>query len=331
MIPGAHQPVAQPGRVVHVVPPGVPVRQHRAAARAAAARTPPRARWSTACSSCCSPTRPRSARPRRVQHVVPAGRRRVPTPIPSSRCSTSTTTQQPGVRRRRVGAGRGVPRAWKTPRSIREIGLELRLEAQVGDLTPARHHRPARARRRRRARRHRLQDRPRARHASTSRAGSAGVHFYSFLCESVLGSGPAAIRLMYLRTGETITAMPSAQSVRFITTRTTAVWKAVEQACTHRRLPAPAGRAVRVVRVPAVVPGVRRRPRHWPPSRRRSRSVASPPHDTVRLTARSRCRSLRWADRCVRRARRRSARAPARPPRRRPVCPRWPASSATSA
>ncbi|MDO9176568.1 MAG: PD-(D/E)XK nuclease family protein, partial [Actinomycetota bacterium] len=42
---------------------------------------------------------------------------------------------------------------------------------------------------------------------------------------------PAAIRLMYLRTGETITATPSAQSVRFITTRTTAVWKAVERAC----------------------------------------------------------------------------------------------------
>jgi putative RecB family exonuclease len=60
-----------------------------------------------------------------------------------------------------------------------------------------------------------------------------GVHFYSFLCESVLGLRPAAIRLMYLRTGETITATPSAQSTRFITTRTTAVWKAVERACTN--------------------------------------------------------------------------------------------------
>ncbi len=60
----------------------------------------------------------------------------------------------------------------------------------------------------------------------------AGVHFYSFLCEEVLGRRPSAIRLMYLRTGETITALPSAQSVKFITTRTTAVWKAVERACT---------------------------------------------------------------------------------------------------
>ena len=59
----------------------------------------------------------------------------------------------------------------------------------------------------------------------------AGVHFYSFLCEEVLGRRPAAIRLMYLSSGETIEATPSAQSVRFITTRTTAVWQAVERAC----------------------------------------------------------------------------------------------------
>ena len=36
---------------------------------------------------------------------------------------------------------------------------------------------------------------------------------------------------MYLRSGEIIEATPSEQSVRFITTRTTAVWKAVERAC----------------------------------------------------------------------------------------------------
>jgi putative RecB family exonuclease len=59
----------------------------------------------------------------------------------------------------------------------------------------------------------------------------AGVHFYSFLCEQVLGRRPAVIRLMYLSSGETIEATPSEQSVRFITTRTTAVWQAVERAC----------------------------------------------------------------------------------------------------
>ena len=62
------------------------------------------------------------------------------------------------------------------------------------------------------------------------------MHFYSFLCEQVFGRRPAVIRLIYLRSGETIEATPSEQSVRFITTRTTAVWQAVERACTHRRL-----------------------------------------------------------------------------------------------
>jgi putative RecB family exonuclease len=117
------------------------------------------------------------------------------------------------------------------PTQVRDIGLELRLEAAVGDLTlrgiidrldldddgelvvtdyktgraPGRQHEQARL---------------------------SGVHFYSFLCEATLGRRPAAIRLMYLRSGEIITARPTEQSVRFITTRATAVWKAVERACT---------------------------------------------------------------------------------------------------
>ena len=63
------------------------------------------------------------------------------------------------------------------------------------------------------------------------RKSLSGVHFYSFLCESVFGRRPAAIRLMYLKSGETITATPSEQSTRFMTTRTSAVWKAVATAC----------------------------------------------------------------------------------------------------
>lgn len=117
------------------------------------------------------------------------------------------------------------------PTQVRDIGLELRLEAAVGDLTlrgiidrleldddgelvvtdyktgraPGRNHEQSRL---------------------------SGVHFYSFLCEATLGRRPTAIRLMYLRSGEVITARPTEQSVRFITTRATAVWKAVERACT---------------------------------------------------------------------------------------------------
>ena len=121
--------------------------------------------------------------------------------------------------------------AMEDPTRVREIGLELWMEASVGDLslrgiidrleldadgelvvTDYKTGRP-----------------PSGNYEAKS---LAGVHFYSFLCERVLGKRPAKIRLMYLSTGETIETTPSAQSVRFITTRTTAVWNAVERACT---------------------------------------------------------------------------------------------------
>jgi putative RecB family exonuclease len=120
--------------------------------------------------------------------------------------------------------------AMEDPTTVRDIGLELRLEAQVGSLAL-------------RGIIDRLELTPegelivtdyktgRAPGQRYEQSRLAGVHFYSFLCQEVLGRRPAAIRLMYLRTGETITATPSAQSVKFLTTRTTAVWKAVEQAC----------------------------------------------------------------------------------------------------
>jgi putative RecB family exonuclease len=117
------------------------------------------------------------------------------------------------------------------PRTVREIGLELRLEAQVGDLAL-------------RGIIDRLEldgegrfvvvdyktgKSPGLRYEQNS---LAGLNFYSFLCEAVFGQRPAAVRLMYLRSGETITATPSAQSVKFVRTRATAVWNAVEKACT---------------------------------------------------------------------------------------------------
>ena len=80
---------------------------------------------------------------------------------------------------------------------------------------------------------------------------------------------------MYLRSGETIEATPSAQSVRFITTRTTAVWQAVERACTTGDFkPRPSARCAscsfqRVVPEPSAV--ILSGPR----SRRRWRSTAA--------------------------------------------------------
>ena len=116
------------------------------------------------------------------------------------------------------------------PTTVHDVGVELRLEATVGSLAL-------------RGIIDRLDldadgelvvtDYKTGRAPSTNyeQQSLAGVHFYSFLCTEVLGRRPRAIRLMYLRTGETITTTPSDQSVRFLTTRTQAVWKAVETAC----------------------------------------------------------------------------------------------------
>lgn len=120
--------------------------------------------------------------------------------------------------------------AMEDPTTVREIGLELRMEAAVGSLTL-----------RGIIDRLELDDdgelvvtdykTGRAPSGNYEQKSLSGVHFYSFLCEAVLGRRPARIRLMYLKSGETIETVPSAQSVRFITTRTTAVWAAVERAC----------------------------------------------------------------------------------------------------
>ncbi len=116
------------------------------------------------------------------------------------------------------------------PTQVREIGIELRLEAPVGDLSL-------------RGIIDRLEldqdgelvvtdyKTGRAPSPNWERKSLSGLNFYSFLCESLFGKRPAAIRLMYLSSKETITATPTEQSTRFLTTRTTAVWKAVATAC----------------------------------------------------------------------------------------------------
>jgi putative RecB family exonuclease len=117
------------------------------------------------------------------------------------------------------------------PTTVRDIGLELRMAADVGSLEL-------------RGIIDRLEldedgglvvtdyKTGRAPSGNYEQKSLAGVHFYSFLCEAVLGKRPSKIRLMYLSSGETIETIPSQQSVRFINTRTAAVWKAVERACT---------------------------------------------------------------------------------------------------
>jgi len=121
--------------------------------------------------------------------------------------------------------------ALEDPRRVRAIGLELKLSAPVSEGLTLRG----------------IIDRleldengelvvtdyktGRAPHPNYERKSLSGVQFYAFLCESVFGRIPAAVRLMYLRSGEVITATPSPQSTKYMTTRTNAVWKAVATAC----------------------------------------------------------------------------------------------------
>lgn len=67
--------------------------------------------------------------------------------------------------------------------------------------------------------------------ATHEQARLAGVHFYAYLCQQVLGLRPARVQLLYLREPVAITTVPSEQSIKGLRQRTTAVWTAVERAC----------------------------------------------------------------------------------------------------
>ena len=118
------------------------------------------------------------------------------------------------------------------PRAIHPIGLELKLEVQVGSLTL-------------RGIIDRLElDEDGGLVVTDYKSGKVpgviheqsrlgGVHFYAFLCERVLGRRPSRIQLLYLAEPVAIVAEPSAQSVRGLEQRTAAIWKAVERACAN--------------------------------------------------------------------------------------------------
>ncbi|HEY4408906.1 MAG TPA: PD-(D/E)XK nuclease family protein [Acidimicrobiia bacterium] len=58
-----------------------------------------------------------------------------------------------------------------------------------------------------------------------------GVHFYSLLCERLLGRRPARVQLLYLSRPEVLSISPSEQSVAGMERRAAALWAAVERAC----------------------------------------------------------------------------------------------------
>ncbi len=58
-----------------------------------------------------------------------------------------------------------------------------------------------------------------------------GVHFYSLLCEELLGRRPARVQLLHLQEPMVITSLPTDQSTRGLRTKVGAIWSAVERAC----------------------------------------------------------------------------------------------------
>ncbi len=58
-----------------------------------------------------------------------------------------------------------------------------------------------------------------------------GVHFYAWLCETVLGRRPSRIQLLYLSEPVAVIATPTDQSLAGLERRVAAVWSAVERAC----------------------------------------------------------------------------------------------------
>ena len=59
----------------------------------------------------------------------------------------------------------------------------------------------------------------------------SGVYFYALLCEKVLGQRPSRVQLVYLRDATRIVASPTEQTLKGLTSRTEAVWRAVCNAC----------------------------------------------------------------------------------------------------
>jgi putative RecB family exonuclease len=115
------------------------------------------------------------------------------------------------------------------PTTVRPIGLELHLSAQVGALTL----RGIIDRLELRDGELVVSDYKTGRPPSSNWEGRSldGVNFYALLCQEVFGRLPVAVRLLYVSTGEIIEMRPTARSAQFVATRTAAVWKAVERAC----------------------------------------------------------------------------------------------------
>jgi putative RecB family exonuclease len=116
------------------------------------------------------------------------------------------------------------------PRTVRPIGLELKLEADLGRV-------------RLRGVIDRLELGPDGELIVTDyKTGSvpselweakslSGVHVYALLCERMLGQRPDRVQLFYLSKPEAIIATPTDQSIRGVERKTAAMYQAITTAC----------------------------------------------------------------------------------------------------
>jgi putative RecB family exonuclease len=70
----------------------------------------------------------------------------------------------------------------------------------------------------------------------------AGVHIYALLCERMLGRRPARVQLYYLSKPEAIIASPTDQSIKGVERRTSAMYDAIATACARDDFRARPGR-----------------------------------------------------------------------------------------
>jgi len=116
------------------------------------------------------------------------------------------------------------------PRTIHPIGLELKLEADLGKV-------------RLRGVIDRLElDADGELVVTDYKTGSvpselwegkslSGVHIYALLCERMLGRRPARVQLYFLSKPEAIIATPTDQSITGVERKTVAMWSAIASAC----------------------------------------------------------------------------------------------------
>jgi putative RecB family exonuclease len=115
------------------------------------------------------------------------------------------------------------------PRRVHAVGLELRLEAEIGGVTV-------------RGIIDRLDRLPdgsfqvvdyksgRAPSERYEKSKLLGVDTYALLIERILGVRPVAVKLLYLGDGVAITCTPSDQSSRFVETKVGAIWQSIQRA-----------------------------------------------------------------------------------------------------